>query len=402
MEDLTLYILIPFLTAGIGWSTNWLGIKMMIYPTNFVGFGKYIGWQGILPRVRVRMTRAMVENSISKICTPRDMLEAVDDARAIEAIAEQIEPQIEDWADAYLKDRISSYWRLAPSFAKQAVYAEVHRQVPKYAEAVLEELKGRLGHLIDVAEIAAIEAEARPEIFPNMMKTIARAEFNFVIWSGLYIGFPLGCVQAAAWYFFPNDWVLPIFGAFVGGFTNWLALQALVHPSEPIKFFGLKIQGIFIARQPTVSVDFAETFTRDFVDMETLFDYIWHGENKEEVRGLVRRQINRVLSEKVLTGPIYRVMVLAGQGEAVDQEAIKLIDDKIDMVLKRSSVSEKLLVPIRDLIAERMAQLSPKEFQNLLMPIFEEDQWLLVAVGTGLGFFAGVAQLVYLFGGQFF
>lgn len=402
MEDLTLYILIPFLTAAVGWSTNWLGIKMMIYPTEWVGIGKYIGWQGILPRVRVRMTKAMVENSISKICTPRDMLEAVDDSRAVEAIAELIEPQIEDWADEYLKDRISSYWRLAPSFLKKAVYAEVHRQVPSYAQAVLDELKGRLSYLVDVAEIAAIEAEARPEIFPNLMKTIAAREFNFVIWSGLYIGFPLGCIQALCWYFYPNDWILPIFGAFVGGFTNWLALQVLVHPSEPVNVLGFKIQGLFISRQQVVSQDFADTFTQDFVDIDTLFDYLWHGENKDEVRGLVRRQMNRVLSEKVLTGPIYRVMVLVGQGEAVDQEALDLIDDKIDIVLKRSSVSEKLLRPIRDLIAERMSKLSPKEFQNLLMPIFEQDQWLLIAVGTALGFAAGVAQLVYLFGGSFF
>ena len=47
-------------------------------------------------------------------------------------------------------------------------------------------------------------------------------------------------------------------------------------------------------------------------------------------------------------------------------------------------------------------QLSPSAFQGLLLPIFEQDKWLLIAVGGVLGFIAGIMQLVYLFGGSFF
>jgi uncharacterized membrane protein YheB (UPF0754 family) len=395
------FLVIPILTAGIGWSTNWLGIKMMMHPIERIGIGP-LGWQGIIPRVRVRMTRAMVENCVKTVCTPREMLEAVDDSHAIESITELISPQIKDWTDEILSDQVSRLWNLAPSLIKKAVYREVEKQLPHLAEDILEELKGRMSYLIDIGDIAAIESEKKPTIFPRLMNTIAAREFTFVVRSGLYLGFPLGCIQALVWYIYPMDLVLPLFGLIVGALTNWLALQVLVRPSDPVRIMGIRFQGLFIARQQTVARDFAEGFTRDFVDINTVFDYAWNGKNSEEVRALVRRQLIKNLNEKVLTGPIYKALVLSGQSKKLDRNTLNILEDKIGVVLQRPGVDDKLLMPIRELMAERMAGMPPVQFQGLLMPIFEEDQWILIAIGGLLGFLAGLAQLVFIFGGSLF
>ena len=37
-------------------------------------------------------------------------------------------------------------------------------------------------------------------------------------------------------------------------------------------------------------------------------------------------------------------------------------------------------------------QLSSAEFERVLHPVFEEDEWTLILVGTGLGAIAGAAQ----------
>ena len=49
----------------------------------------------------------------------------------------------------------------------------------------------------------------------------------------------------------------------------------------------------------------------------------------------------------------------------------------------------------------RNSQLSaqpPAEFQDLVRPIFHEDEWILVAIGGALGALVGWGQLVLLFG----
>ena len=51
------------------------------------------------------------------------------------------------------------------------------------------------------------------------------------------------------------------------------------------------------------------------------------------------------------------------------------------------------------MIQERMENLPPAEFQNLLRPAFQEDEMKLILLGAALGFAAGMAQLFFVFGG---
>ena len=52
-----------------------------------------------------------------------------------------------------------------------------------------------------------------------------------------------------------------------------------------------------------------------------------------------------------------------------------------------------------ELLRERMESLPPQEFQDLLRPCFQEDEMKLILTGAVLGFAAGFAQLVFVFGG---
>ena len=50
------------------------------------------------------------------------------------------------------------------------------------------------------------------------------------------------------------------------------------------------------------------------------------------------------------------------------------------------------------MMRERISSQPPAEFQELLRPIFKEDEWILIAIGGALGALAGWVQLVLLFG----
>ena len=50
------------------------------------------------------------------------------------------------------------------------------------------------------------------------------------------------------------------------------------------------------------------------------------------------------------------------------------------------------------MMRQRISAQPPVEFQELLRPIFREDEWILVAIGGVLGALAGWGQLVLLFG----
>ena len=46
---------------------------------------------------------------------------------------------------------------------------------------------------------------------------------------------------------------------------------------------------------------------------------------------------------------------------------------------------------LETLLNERMASLPPEEFQDLLRPCFQEDEWKLILMGGVLGLLAGTA-----------
>ena len=52
-----------------------------------------------------------------------------------------------------------------------------------------------------------------------------------------------------------NFWIVlvPVISAFIGWFTNWIAIKMLFHPKKPIRFLGLTIHGIFPKLQKQIA-----------------------------------------------------------------------------------------------------------------------------------------------------
>ena len=399
MPDWLSYLLVPFVTGLIGWSTNWVGVRIMLYPAEFKGIWP-IGWQGIIPRLRVRLTRGLVQHSVAEVCTPADMLQAVDDADAIDEITRIISPDVQDWLDEILDRQYGAYWNLAPGMVRRRVFAMLERQVPEFSEALLVELRKRANEFIDIEEIAAAEAERRPDILTHLLLTMAQQEIDFIVRSGLYIGIPLGCIQALAWYLHPSTLVLPLFGLMVGAFTNWLALKILMHPSRPVHFLGFSFQGLFIQRQQQVAVDFTRVFTENFLTIRQVIQYVWHGDRRDEIQGIVRREFRKTADRKIITAGIYRLLKVRGDIDEMASLAIDGMEDRLLPHLEREDISTRLLEPVNHLLTERISALSPQRYQQLLLPLVKQDEWIVVTVGGVLGFLAGTAQLVFLFGGS--
>jgi uncharacterized membrane protein YheB (UPF0754 family) len=51
---------------------------------------------------------------------------------------------------------------------------------------------------------------------------------------------------------------------------------------------------------------------------------------------------------------------------------------------------------VRNTIVERMRQLTPLEFEQLLRPAFRQDEWKLIAVGAIIGGLVGELQVLAL------
>jgi hypothetical protein len=125
------------------------------------------------------------------------------------------------------------------------------------------------------------------------------------------------------------------------------------------------------------------------------------GPRSEHAKEVIRRHVRPVVDEAV--GSLRPAAELTVGGpedlerirETVGEKAVEVSLEPFDhwsFNRERGAVIERLL-------RERMEALPPAEFQDLLRPCFQEDETKLIVLGGVLGLLAGVAQLVFVFGG---
>ena len=87
LQEYLVYLTIPAVSGLVGYGTNWLAVKMMMGPVEFVGIGP-LGWQGVIPANAPKMARITVEHSVKRVLTQEELIDRIDPDQLIEAISE--------------------------------------------------------------------------------------------------------------------------------------------------------------------------------------------------------------------------------------------------------------------------------------------------------------------------
>jgi len=124
-----------------------------------------------------------------------------------------------------------------------------------------------------------------------------------------------------------------------------------------------------------------------------------YGPRSDRARALIKRHIQPIVDEalegyETVAGIAVGDEALEEIRESVGEKAVQVSTDPFDhwpFNRDRGQIIEELL-------RERMESLPPEEFQDLLRPCFQEDEMKLILTGAVLGFLAGIAQLVFVFG----
>ncbi len=398
------YLTIPAVSAAVGFGTNWLAVKMMMYPVGFKGLGP-IGWQGVIPANSEKMAKVVVEHSVQRVLTQEELLGRIEADKLIDALQHRIEPFVEDIVDEVMSETAHHgfplndfIWSAAPGMVKARVYSEVKKSMPDVLTNVVKDVRDNLGDMIDINEIIIEKLGNDKRMLIDIFQSAAKREFKFIERSGLYFGLPLGIPVMFAWYFFPVWWLLPVFGLLVGYITNALAIYLIQKPLQPVKIGPFTVQGLFIKRQKEVSRYFGKVFANDLITAEVVMGEVLKTERAlDRMRDVIQREVNRALEDaqgvfKPLTVLTLGPTEYAKIGKIISERAFEEFQNPD----KRSYRYLDEAFDIEETVAERVGNLPPEEFFELLHPVIAEDEWKLIAVGGLLGLGAGWWQWVLL------
>lgn len=199
MSTTLLLILTPFITAAIGWFTNWVAIQMLFHPRQPMRFF-FWQWQGLIPRRQLQLASESAEIIEREILQQHAILHEI---RKIE-----LGPYLEQAAHNLVWNRIGPQLRAIPllgSFINENILArfEVIASAAMKEEAapLMEKVAMQFEASVNLKEmieekIAAFDLD-RLEAIVNQ---VAKREFRTIERLGAVLGFVIGCVQVALFW----------------------------------------------------------------------------------------------------------------------------------------------------------------------------------------------------------
>jgi len=395
------FVSIPFVAAVVGWATNWVAIKLTFLPLEFRGIRPVFGWQGIIPSKAGRMAAIFAESTMFRLGTLSEIFQQMDPDRMADHITRVIDPHVEEYTDEVMfYGGNSVLWRALPAVVKSRIYGRVREELPALVHNLMAEIGEQVEDLVDFKHMLVTELEGDKVLLNRLFLESGEEEFRFIIKSGLYFGFLFGLVQLTVWAFHRAWWVLPFFGGLVGYVTNWIAINLIFRPLYPKKIGLWTVQGLFLKRQQEVAAVWCHLVTREIVTIRQIIQAMLSGPRSDRTRELVKSHIQPVADEALGTlRPAAKLAMgssgLEGIRRSVGDKAVEVSIEPF----KHWGFNEDRASVLEELLRQRMEALPPNEFQDLLRPCFQEDEWKLVVMGGVLGFVAGLAQLVLVFGG---
>ncbi|MBF0224128.1 MAG: DUF445 domain-containing protein [Desulfobacterales bacterium] len=395
-----LYITMPFISAIVGWGTNVVALKMTFYPLEPIGKPPFLGWQGIIPSKTAKMAGIAVDVITTKLITVEEIFSQMDPHR----VASELEEPLIALIEPIIHDTMLTYspvlWETLPRIAKEEIFRRSRKDLPKVCSEIMYDVKTRIEDLFDLRSMV-IDALVRNKALMNdLFLKVGAAEFKFIERSGLYFGFIFGIVQMFIWLFWQKWWLLPLGGLIVGYATNDLALKLIFQPLLPKRIGPFTIQGLFIKRQNEVAAEYGKLVAAEILNPKNILDAILRGPGSDDLFRIIQMHVKNSVDKHAGFAKHF-VQFVIGTKDYIEMKhrVCDLLMAELPKTVKSVYGYAEEALNIENILREKLQALPPSEFIGILRPAFQEDEWLLIAVGGVLGLLVGLFQLFVMFGG---
>lgn len=400
------YLSMPVISAFVGYITNVVAIKMMFRPIEFLGitvknWPNILGWQGIIPRRAPHMASICVDTITKHLISQEEMFSRLDAGRIADELDGPMNAMIEDIVDKVMFQHQPTLWESLPQVVKNQIYRRIRKEMPGVISEIMGEIKVNISRMYDLKDMVITTLLRDKALLNRIFAEVGHAEFRFIARSGIYFGGLFGLVQMCIWVFYKEWWILPLNGIIVGYATNWLALKMIFNPKEVVRIGPFNIQGLFMKRQEEVARDFGGLIAAQVITPANIIEGILKGPYSDKVFAVVGRHVQRTIDEQTSIAKPFVTFTIGSQAyrdmkNAAVENIIKGLPDALHHIEQYANDA----LDLQNTMSTRLAGLAPRDFEGMLRPAFQQDEWILIAVGGALGFMVGVFQLVALFGEQ--
>jgi uncharacterized membrane protein YheB (UPF0754 family) len=190
-------------------------------------------------------------------------------------------------------------------------------------------------------------------------------------------------------------YLIPFISAFIGWFTNWIAIKMLFHPREPKRFFGITFQGIFPKRQAQFAQKLGVLVARELIHFDEIAERLKDPEQLKGIGPTIEDHIDSFLRVRLKEKLPF---ISAFIGEKTLLQLKEGMMEEINVLLPQvisqytDSISKKM--DIEKMVSEKVANFSSDKLEDILNAIMSKEFRFVEIIGGVLGFVIGLIQVL--------
>ena len=189
--------------------------------------------------------------------------------------------------------------------------------------------------------------------------------------------------------------LIPLISAFIGWFTNWVAIKMLFHPKEPKRILGITFHGIFPKRQRSFAEKLGKMISEEFLSFEDIEEMIADPENLQKVMPIIEAHVDNFLRDKLSDEmPFLSLFIGEKTRRSLRNVFMKELETLFPQLMKSYARHLEKELDLEKIVTAKVSAFSSDKLEAILYQIMSKEFKFVELLGGVIGFIIGIVQVL--------
>jgi len=189
--------------------------------------------------------------------------------------------------------------------------------------------------------------------------------------------------------------VIPLISAFIGWFTNWIAIKMLFHPKEPKRILGITFHGIFPKRQKIFAEKLGKMISVEFLSFEDIEGKIANPQNLEKLMPMIEAHVDNFLRNKLSDEmPFLSLFIGDKTIKSLKKIFMQELETLFPQIMKSYAGHLREELDLEKIVTEKVSAFSTDKLEDILYQIMSKEFRFVEILGGVIGFIIGIVQVL--------
>ena len=189
--------------------------------------------------------------------------------------------------------------------------------------------------------------------------------------------------------------LIPPISAFIGWFTNWIAIKMLFHPKEPKRILGITFHGIFPKRQKKFAEKLGKMISDEFLSFEDIQHKITDPRNLQKLMPIIDEHVDNFLRNKLSEEmPFLSLFIGEKTIKSLKKIFMQELETLFPQIMKSYAGHLQHELDLEKIVTEKVSAFSTDKLEDILYQIMSKEFRFVEILGGIIGFIIGIVQVL--------